>query len=115
MRKSTVKTGLTVITAGITVVTVSTFCHEWLAVIFDLTRESETHLIVAGLFWGGLCGGLGAVITVAGFFRSGGREARLLATLLFLALAVILFGVLFYSFVENPPQQRHIPEKTITI
>ena len=103
MRKATVKTGITVITTAIITITVVTFCHEWLARLFFLTHESEMRLIVIGLFWGGLSGGLGAVITVAGIFRaSGGREVRILPVLLFLAMAVILFFVLFYSTLEHP-------------
>ena len=116
MRKTTVKTGLTVITAGIITVTVVTFCHEWLARLFFLPHESEMRLIVIGLFWGGLFGGLGAVITVAGFFRaSGGREVRILPVLLFLAVAVILFFVLFYSTLEHPAPPRLRPGETVTI
>ena len=116
MRRTTVKTGLTVITAGIAVVTVATFCHEWLAGLFVLSPESEIRLVLIGLFWGGLFGGLGAVITVTGFFRAaGGREVRLLPVLLFLAVAVILFCVLFYSSVEHPRPPRLRPGETITI
>ena len=116
MRKTIIKTGLTVITAGISVVTVATFYHEWLAGLFLLSPESEMRLVVTGLFWGGLFGGLGAVITVTGFFRAtNGREVRLLPVLLFLAVAVILFCVLFYSSVEHPRQPRLRPGETITI
>ena len=116
MRKTTVKTGLTIITAGIAVVTVSTFCHEWMAVALSLTRESEMRLLVTGLFWGGLFGGLGAIITVSGLFRSGsGREVRLFPVLVVLALAVILFCLLFYNSVEHPRAPRLRPGETITI
>jgi hypothetical protein len=113
---ATVKTGITVITTAIITVTVVTFCHEWLARFFFLTYESEMRLIVIGLFLGGLSGGLGAVITVTGFFRaSGGREVRILPVLLFLAVAVILFFALFYSSLENPRQPRPRPGETVTI
>jgi len=116
MRKTTVKTGLTVISAGIVIVTVVTFCHEWLAGLFFLSHESEMRLIVIGLFWGGLFGGLGAVITVTGFFRAaGGREVRILPVLLFLAVAVILFFVLFYSTLEHSSPPRLRPGETVTI
>ena len=116
MRKTTVKTGLTVISAGIVIVTVVTFCHEWLAGLFVLSPESEMRLIVIGLFWGGLFGGLGAIIAVTGFFRAaGGREVRILPVLLFLVVAVILFFVLFYSTLEHPSPPRLRPGETITI
>jgi len=116
MRKYTINTGLRVITAGIALVTVATFCHDWLAGILSLSHQSEVRLIVHGLFWGGLVGGLGAVITVTGFFRvGGGREVRLFPALLYLALALILFGVLFYTSVEHPREHRPRPDSTITI
>jgi len=116
MRKTTVKTGLTVITAGIAVVTVVTFCHELLAGFFLLSPASEMRLVAIGLFWGALIGGLGGFITVTGLFRSaGGREVRLLPALLFLALAVILFWILFFTSVEHPRQPRLRPGETITI
>ena len=116
MRKTTVKTGLTVITVGITIVTVVTFAHEWLAGLFFLSPESEMRLIAIGFFWGGLFGGLGAVITVTGLFRAaGGREVRLLPVFLFLVVAVILFCVLFYTSVEHPRPPRLRPGETITI
>lgn len=50
MRKATVRTGLSVIIAGIAIVTVATFGHDWLAGILALSPESETRLVVTGLF-----------------------------------------------------------------
>jgi hypothetical protein len=116
MRKSTVKSGLTIISVGILAITAVTFCHELLARIFFLSSESEMRLVVFGLFWGGLFGGLGAVIAVTGFFRSsGGREVRLMPVILFLVVAVVLFFWLFYVSVEHPAPPRIRPGETITI
>ena len=116
MRKTTVRTGLTVITAGIALVTVTTFCHDWLAALLLLSPEGEMRFIIVGLFGGGLFGGVGTIITVTGLFRAGGgREVRLFPVLLFLAVTVFLFCVLFYSSVEQPRQPRLRPGETITI
>ena len=116
MRKSTVKTGLTVIAGGIALVTAVTFCHEWVALLLRLSPESELRLVAMGLFWGGLLGGVGVVIAVTGLFRAGsGRTVRLCPVILVLLVIVILFCVLFFTSLEHPAPPRLRPNDTITI
>lgn len=116
MRAATVRSGLTAINAAIIVIMATSFGHEWLGRLFFLSYDSEMRLIVSGLFWGGMLGGLGAVVTVFGLFRSpGGRPVRIFPMLMLLTVIVFVYFVLLYSTLEHPSPPRISPRETITI
>lgn len=116
MRSATVQTGLRTVAAGMIVVLLATFCHEWLAETLSLSHANGVRLIVSSLFTGGILGGFGVVITVIGLFSAPrGREVRLLPVLVFLVATVVIFWILFCRSVDKPRPQRSDPAGAITI
>lgn len=117
MRKSTVRTGLRLILAGIVTVILATFYHGTLAALVSLTAAEEARLVFLGLFWGGALGGAGIIVAAYGLLRSGmlGSEVRLLPIMIVLAAAMLLFFLLLYSSLRETPPPRLRPGETITI
>lgn len=117
MRKSTIKSGLNLLLAGVAVVTVATFYHEQVADLFYFPSDTEAQFVFFGFFWGGMFGFMGIIVTVVGFLRSpaAGREINLLPTIIILAAATILFFSLFLSSFKNNEQPKVRPGETITI
>ncbi|KAF0221684.1 MAG: hypothetical protein FD174_15 [Geobacteraceae bacterium] len=117
MRKSTVKSGLNLVSAGIVLVTLATFFHEQIAWILSLSHGSETRFVFLGLFWGGMAGCLGIVVTVAGFLRGtvNRQEITLVPAVIILVAVALLFIFLLFSSFTNSEQPRLRPGETITI
>ncbi len=117
MRKSTVKLGLKCILAGIMLVTLVTFFHGEIAGLFLLYPEDEARLIALGLFWGGVSGGLGAMISAVGFIRESCPEndVRLSSTIVVVIGMTLLFFLLLLSFFESDEPQNIRTNETITV
>ncbi len=117
MRASTVRHGLHMVIAGIVAVTLAAFFPGQVADILRLTPAGEAGFVFFGLFCGGLAGGFGMLVALAGLLRSGAgvKPVRLLPALLVLAALIVLFGLLLVSAVRTPEQPRLRPGETITI
>jgi hypothetical protein len=117
MRKSTVRCGLNMVIVGIAAVTLAAFFPDQAADLLRLSRAGEARFVFFGFFWGGLFGGFGMLVAIAGLLRSGGggTPVRLLPVLLVLAAMIIIFCVLLFSAVRTPEQPRLRPGETITI
>lgn len=117
MRKSTVKSGLNLISAGIVLVTLATFFHERIAWILSLSSSGEMRLVFFGLFWGGMAGCMGIIVTVTGLLRGAAsrQEINLTPALIILVAAAVFFFILLFSSFTTTEQPRLRPGETITI
>lgn len=117
MRKSTVRHGLNMIIAGLAAVTLAAFFPAQVAGFLRLSPAGEARFVFFGLFCGGLFGGLGMLVAVAGLLRRGGegRPVRLLPVLLVLVVMIMVFSVLLVLAVRAPEQPRLRPGETIVI
>ncbi len=117
MRKSTVKVGMKCILAGIVLITAVTFFHGEIAGMFHLNVTEETRLISMGLFWGGVSGGAGVLVSMIGFLRRSKPEnnIQLAPTVIILIGMAILFSMLLISFFRSYEPQNVRTDETITI
>lgn len=117
MRRRTVKLGLDMLIVAVAMVTLSTFFHEQLALLFSLSPAFETRLVFLGLFWGGVCGCLGILFTIVGMLRATvvDERAALAPSLIILAATIVLFFLLLYSSFTTPEPARLRPGETLTI
>jgi hypothetical protein len=117
MRKGTVKSGLNLLLAAVVPLIMATFYHEQIARLLILSQNHETMLVYLGLFWGGISGCLGILVTVAGLALSAGKgpEVRLAPTVMLLAAALIFYFFLFYSSFTTTEPAKLRPNETITI
>lgn len=117
MRKSTVKVGMKCILAGIILITLVTFFHREIADLFQLDLADEARLISLGLFWGGVSGGAGVLVSIVGFLRKAGPEnnVHLAPTVIIMIGMAILFFILLFSFFKSYEPQNIRSDETITI
>lgn len=117
MRRNTVKSGLKLISGGIVAVILATFFHEQLARLLFLSPGGETRFIFLGLFWGGVLGFCGILVTIIGFLRApaGERQVRLLPALITLIAVIVIFFILLFGSFRGSQQPRLRPGETITI
>ncbi|WP_298269611.1 hypothetical protein [Geobacter sp.] len=119
MRKRTIRVGIYCIIMAVIVVTASTFFHSVFAAWLGLSSYTEVQLVYDGLFWGGLFGGVGVVMAVAGLLagapRDSGHSVRLTPHLIVLAAVIFIFALLFFSSFHNPDTPSLRPGETITI
>ncbi len=117
MRKSTVRYGLNMIVAGLAAVTLAAFFPAQVADFLRLSPSGEARFVFFGLFLGGLFGGFGMLVAVAGLLRSGSGEkpVRLLPVLLVVVVMIVVFCVLLVVAVRAPEQPRLRPGESITI
>ena len=117
MRGNRVKAGLNLLILAICMVIVATFFHEDAAGLLSLAPSGEARFVFLGLFWGGVCGCIGILLTVSGILRSSyqGGGVPLGPTLIILAAIILLFFFLLYSSFNSPAPPRLRPGETITI
>ncbi len=117
MRKSNVRVGMKFILAGIILITLVTFFHREIAGLFQLSLAEESRLISLGLFWGGVSGGAGVLVSIVGFLRKSGPEnnVHLAPTVIIMIGIAILFFLLLFSFFKSYEPQKIRSEETITI
>ena len=117
MRRRTVLSGLKLIITAEVLAIIAAFFHEHVATLFLFAPAAETRFIFLALFWGGVLGFWGIVVTVIGLLRrpSGGETVSLSKPLLVMAALVLLFLYLLISSF-NAPERPHLrPGETITI
>jgi hypothetical protein len=117
MRRSIVKSGLKLIIAAVALVILAAFFHDHVAALFFLSPGGETQFIFLGLFWGGVLGCSGIVVTIVGLLRgpAGERAVNLLKPLVILAAFILLFVYLLLTSFNQPERPQLRPGETITI
>ena len=119
MRKRTVRFGIYCIIVAVIVITAATFFHSVLAAWLGLSSYTETQLVYDGLFWGGLFGGVGVVVAVAGLLAGASRDSdcpvRLTPHLIVLAAVIFIFALFLLSSFRNPDAPGLRPGETMTI
>ena len=102
MRKKTVRLGIHLVIAAISLVTLGTFFHDPVAEAFSFSTSTETRFVYLVLGWGGAIGCCGIVVAAIGLFRgeqASGSSIHLTRSFWVLAAAIILFfALLFFSF-----------------
>ena len=117
MRKRTVRYGVKLISGGIVSVILATYFHEQIAGLFRLSQGTEARFIFVGLFWGGVLGFCGILVTVIGFLLSpfGLEKKSLIPALCFLLGVIIIFFLLLIHSFSGTEHPRLRPGETITI
>ncbi len=117
MRKSTLRVGMKCILTGIILITLVTFFHREIAGLFQLHLADEARLVSLGLFWGGVSGGAGVLVSIFGFLRRSGPEnnVHLAPTVIIMIGMAILFFILLFSFFKSYEPQNIRSDETITI
>ena len=118
MRKRTVRKGLRLLAAAVTLLLLGTFYSQQLNSIFDLPADGAMEFVRLALFWGGMLGG-GAIITISvGLVqRSRGDENIMLfpAVILVLIITTLFFALFYQSLASPSPQQPLRPGETLII
>jgi hypothetical protein len=111
MRKKTVQTGLKCMLAGIICVIVATFFPGELASLLLLGIGGDLRITFLGFFLGGVCGGFGVLVSIAGLLQAGGEEkgVRLAPTVMLLLSLIVIFFVLAYNAFTTIPQTPPLP------
>jgi hypothetical protein len=117
MRKSTIKSGLNLILAGVVSITLATFYHSHVARIFLLSAGGETYFVLLGLFLGGITCCLGILLTFAGMLLKAGNapDVRLYYHLILLTSALVIFFFLFFMSMSNNEPPGLEPGETVNI
>lgn len=117
MRRVTIKSGLRLLTGGVVAVILAAFFHEQIARLLFLSPGGQDQFVFLGLFWGGVLGFCGILVTVIGFLRApaGGRGVRLLPSVAALIVVVLVFFILLFLSFRSPEQPHLRPGETITI
>ena len=117
MRRSSVNSGLRLIIIAVASIILAAFFHDTVASLLFLNPGGETEFIFLGLFWGGIIGFCGIVVTLVGLLRAPApeRAASILKPLVVLSALVILFMYLLFSSWTAPEQPTLRPGETITI
>ncbi len=117
MRRSTVRTGIRLLIAAVAAVILAAFFHGTVADALALTPGGETQFVYLGLFWGGVLGFCGILVSLVGLLRAPGGQAvpGLLRPLAVLAILVLLFFYLLLTSFNRPERPELRPGETITI
>lgn len=119
MGKRTVRFGIYCVIAAVVAVTCTTFFHSLLAEWLGLSSYAESKVIYGGLFWGGLLGGFGVVVAVAGLLAGVSRYAEfsvnLTPHLIVLGAVVFIFILLLFASFRSPESPTLRPGETMTI
>lgn len=118
MRKKTVRLGIRLVIAAISLVTLGTFFHDPVAELFSLSASTEFRFVYLVLGWGGAIGCCGIVIAAIGLFRgeqTSRNSIQLARTFWVLAAIIILFFALLVASFRGVGQPEHRPGKTVII
>ncbi|AJE03285.1 hypothetical protein [Geobacter pickeringii] len=119
MRKRTLRLGIYCIIAAVVAITATTFFHSAVAEWLGLSWNAESKVIYHGLFWGGLFGGFGVVVAVAGLLAGDphGTEfsERLAPHLIVLGAVIFIFILLLFASFRTPDSPILRPGETMTI
>ena len=118
MRKRTVRKGLRLLAAAVTLLLLGTFYSQQLNTIFALPADGAMEFVRLALFWGGVLGGGAIIIISVGLVqRSRGDEnIRLFPAVILVLIMTALFFVLFYRSLTSPPQEQPLrPGETLII
>ena len=118
MRKSTIRFGIHLVTAAISLITLATFFHDPIARVFSFSASAETRFVFLALGWGGAIGCSGILFAASGLFRDE-RNLRdpvnlIPSMLILIAAIVVFFALLFSSFDGSRPPGAH-PGETVII
>lgn len=118
MRKRTVRTGLRLLAAAVTLLLLGTFYSQQLNNIFALPADGALEFVRLALFWGGVLGG-GAVLTISVGLVQRSRvdeRVRLFPAVILVVIMTALFFALFYRSLTSPPSQQPLrPGETLII
>ena len=119
MRKKTVRLGIHLVIAAISLVTLGTFFHGPVADAFSLSASTETRFVYLVLGWGGAIGCCGIVVAAVGLFRgeqaSSRNSIQLARSFWALAAIIVLFFVLLLSSFRGHDQPGYRPGNTVII
>jgi len=117
MRKKTVRDGLRLLVAAITLLIMGTFYSREIGEIFFLSVAGAMEFVHLAFFWGGILGGVAIVMICVGFVQSScpADRVRLLPAFLLLLAALVLFFLLFFRSLSSPPVQPLRPGETLII
>ncbi|HBA86491.1 MAG TPA: hypothetical protein DCZ75_00480 [Geobacter sp.] len=117
MRKTTVRSGIRFISAGIIALMAATFFHAEIATLLFLGTGGEARLTFLGFFLSGILGGYGVLLTAFGFLRSGAGHppVRVVPSMIFLFSLIVLFFVLAYTSITTPRAPTLRPGESISI
>jgi hypothetical protein len=112
--------GIYALSLAVALVTVATFFHEQIAGVLGLSPPAASFFVSLGFWGGGISGGCGVVLAVAGLFLRSGPDrqhpCRLAPSLIILCAFTFIFILLLVAHfrgTEYPPPLR--PGETITI
>lgn len=118
MRKKTVRLGLNLMVAAISLVTLATFFHGFVATILFFPAGLEARFVYLALAWGGAIGCCGVIIAASGFLREERTQrprVRLIPSVVVLAAVIILFFVLLLSSFRESYHPGLRPGETVII
>lgn len=118
MRAATVRAGLKMLIAAISLLIMASFYHDAMSRLFALSATASGQFVYLSLFWAGMLGGGGIVVVIIGLLRVSvaGQRVRLAPTLLILLAMVALFFMLLYRSFTAPADSPMLrPGETIVI
>ena len=118
MRKKTVRTGLRLMIAALSLLLLGTFYSQQVNVIFSMPADGVFEFVKLAFFWSGITGATGVVILIFGLMqRSSAVDKFSLVPAFFLViLLTTVFFFLFYRSLTSPPASQQLrPGETLII
>ncbi len=118
MRRKTVRDGLRLLAAAISLLILGTFYSREVTGLIFFSSGGAVEFVQLTFFWGGILGGVGIIMICVGLLRASLRpeQVRVLPSL---ALVLIMLGIFFLLFVRAlsaPPSPQPLrPGDTLII
>ena len=117
MRRTTVRKGLYGLSCSLFLISLLTFYQEQVALIFQLSLSGQSILMFWGFFATGVQGCTSILVIISGILQTslGDSKTPLLPAVVALIVAIMLFGSLLFSSLQDDTPPRLRPGESITI
>ena len=118
VRKKTVRTGLRLMIAAVSLLLLGTFYSQQVNAVFSMPADGVFEFVKLAFFWSGIAGATGVIIVIFGLMQrsSAVDKFSLVPAFSLVIFLIAVFFFLFYRSLSLPPASQQLrPGETLII